>query len=145
MDLHPLPARALTLVLLASCGDSAEVFEEPRTVEVAVLPAQWSPKLDLLIVVGDRPGSETLQAQLGRDLDALIAPLRAAGGARFDLHIAVTTTDLGTSTLRAPPRASRSPQNSRGSALDPHGLPIAMCQSAIFLHRPCQVRPRTRA
>lgn len=78
MDVHPLPARALiAAALLASCGESAEVFEEPRTVEVAVIPAMWSPKLDILVVVGDRSGSEVLQYQLGRDIDALIAPLRA--------------------------------------------------------------------
>lgn len=103
MDVHPLPARALiAAALLASCGESAEVFEEPRTVEVAVIPAMWSPKLDILVVVGDRSGSEVLQYQLGRDIDALIAPLRAAAGSKFDLHVGVTTTDLGTTALVDP-------------------------------------------
>lgn len=96
-----MSARAVTtaLLALAACGDNLPAFEEPRTVEVVSMPALPSKQLDVLLQIDDSPGGPELQEPLAAAIDTLLDPLGDAAGAFFDLHVGVTTSDLGTAAL----------------------------------------------
>ncbi len=65
------------------------------------MPTSGGTALDILLVIDDSGGGEQWQFPLGTSFDRLLDPLAAAAGS-LDLHIGVTSTDLGTTALRDP-------------------------------------------
>jgi hypothetical protein len=96
-----LSARAVAtaLLLAGACGDNLPAFEEPRTIELVSMPALPSKQLDVLLQIDDSASTAHFQVSLGDAIETLLQPLQDAAGARFDLHLGVTTSDLGTAAL----------------------------------------------
>jgi hypothetical protein len=90
-------ACTLALLGLAACGDDAPpLFADPPKVEVATFPAAPARQLDLLFVIDDSTGMDGPQRALAEQLPVLFGHLAVLPGGLPDLHIGVTTTDLGT-------------------------------------------------
>ncbi len=90
-------AVAALLALVAACSDAA-----PRTAEVAAFPAAPRPALDVLLLIDDSVSVADHQRGLADALPALFAALAARPGGLPDLHIGVTTSDLGTTGAAFP-------------------------------------------
>lgn len=88
------------LVVLAACFDTPpppSVDADPGTLErVVSFPAAPRP-LDLMLVIDDSPSMSDKQAALASTFPQLVARLEAFAGGLPDLHIAIVSTDMGTS------------------------------------------------
>lgn len=101
MDVRSLSGLVVAL-LVAGCGDNEPgTFADPDSIEVVSMPTRGGGALDLLLVLDDSGGGEQWQTPLGETFDRLLDPLQAAAGT-LDLHIGVTSTDLGTTALGDP-------------------------------------------
>ncbi|MBU1238720.1 hypothetical protein KJ865_03335, partial [Myxococcota bacterium] len=99
---HPVTVGALvslSLVLFASCGErysvSENITEEPVVVE-------RSRKVDMLFVIDNSLSSSSPQSLLTSQFAELVRVLRETPGGLPDLHIGVTTTDLGAAPYKIP-------------------------------------------
>lgn len=86
--------RVVALIALAGCGDDGQVFAEPNTIELT-FPSVANRKLDLLLVIYNSPGGDEA-GNLANGVRAVIDAVTAVDGRLPDVHIGVTTTDLGT-------------------------------------------------
>jgi hypothetical protein len=86
------------LLALAGCGTDSPppVYADPNTIEVR-FPAAGNRELDLLVVMDDTVGLPEVQADLTAHLPDFLARLSVIDGGQLpNLHIGVTTSDMGT-------------------------------------------------
>lgn len=88
---------APALALVAACSGNAA-----RTAEVAAFPAAARTELDIVLVIDNSASVADHQQGLAAALPDLFAALAARPGGLPDLHIGVTTSDLGTSGVGFP-------------------------------------------
>lgn len=90
----------LAALLGAACSDPPP---PPKPVfEAAMFPSVPSRQLDLLVVMDDSDGLENIRNELGNHANALFDALAVVDGALPDLHIGLTTSDMGTTSALAP-------------------------------------------
>jgi hypothetical protein len=83
------------VVMVAACGDNKPIDQT----EVVALPTTQVNELDLLVVSSNETTTEQERSSLIAALPSLVAQLPA----NVDLHIAVTTSDMGTSAVNGAP------------------------------------------
>lgn len=75
MDVHPLPARAVVLALLASCGgEETTVYGDLPSIEIAAYAVPQVHQLDLLFVIDDS-GSADKENNLAVGMPTLVSRL----------------------------------------------------------------------
>jgi hypothetical protein len=80
---------------LAACGDDQAVQPDPVAIEVASYAAVPTNKFDVLFMI-DNTTEIDMELSLAADIGPLLATLGALPGG-LDLHLGVTSSDLGTS------------------------------------------------
>ncbi|MFT3695475.1 MAG: VWA domain-containing protein [Kofleriaceae bacterium] len=92
--------RFLFLTMLAGCPDRTISAIDPTQskVEVKDIPAVPNKKADILFVVDNSGSMAEEQASLRANFGTMMSVLQTLEGGQPDLHVAVVTSDLGTST-----------------------------------------------
>ncbi len=89
---------AVASLACAACRSDEQVIIPPDRVLVAELAPTFDRKVDLLFLIDDSGGTADLQLDLGAALPRLFDRLATLPGGMPDLHVGVTTSDLGTET-----------------------------------------------
>lgn len=123
--LHALGAVGAGLVVAAGCVEAPPEWPDapqPLCSMGLEVPQRRDPALDLLLVVESTPGMAEIQARLGLALGAHLEELVRGPESPVDVHIAVTSADLGAGPYTSIPGCER-PGGDGGRLLVPEGCP----------------------